>query len=145
MSIYVNGEEREFVEGQKVIDLLGDNRNIITCKINNKLRDLSYVIKDGSKIDLLGFNDEDSIRVYEASLRYLFVMALNRCYKDLKVTCDYFVSRSICFKLNEGLFSEEQFDAIKNMMKDIVEKDYLFVRETIDIEEAKKILSLKAV
>lgn len=139
MSVFVNGESVNYVEGMKAIDLVKDyDRNIITCKVNNKLRDLSYLIKDNSRVELLGFDDEDSIRVYEASLRYLFVMAVNATFPNLKVTCDYYISRSICFKVEDGKFSEEQFEIIKDKMREIVACDYKFNRETISLEKAIK-------
>lgn len=138
MSILVNGKVNEYNEGMRVFDLIerGD-KNIIACKINNKLRDLSYVLEDDSSVELLGFRDEDSIRVYEASLRYLVVMAIAKVLPDIGVNCDYYVSRSICFKKNDGsLFDQEQFSKIKEMVGEIVKRDYPLVRKTISLEEA---------
>ena len=139
MSILVNKKEISYTTGLRAIDLVEANdRSIISCKINNKLRDLSYGITDGDEIELLGFSDEDSMRVYEASLRYLVAMAIKKVYPSYKVNCDYYISRSLCFKKNEGLFNEEEFVNIKGKMMEIIAKDYEFIRETIDIEEAKE-------
>ena len=139
MSLFVNGKIVEYKEGIKVIDLVDkSDKNIISCKVNNKLRDLSYCLKDNSHIELLGFDDEDSIRVYEASLRYLFVMAVNKAFPFYKVSCDYYVSRSICFKVLDGEFSFGQFEIIKNTMEELVKGDFEFVRETVSLDKAKK-------
>lgn len=139
MSIVVNGELVEYKVGLRAIDLVQPfTTNVISCKINYKLRDLSYCISDGDRVDLLGFNDEDSIRVYEASLRYLVAMACKRAYPNLKVACDYYVSRSICFKKLDGDFNEEEFKAVKNNMESIINNDYEFVRETVSLEEARE-------
>ena len=136
MSIKVNGVEKEFVEGCKVIDFTNNDKNIISCKVDNKLRDLSYVLKDGSEVNLLGFDDDDSIRVYEASLRYLVVMAVKRAFPSVNVCCDYYISRSLCIKLKEGSFNEEQYLKIKKEMENIVNLDYPFIRETLSVGEA---------
>jgi len=139
MAIIVNGEYRDYKKNIRALDLIdSENKEIITCKINNKLRDLLHIIEDNCKVELLGFDDEDSIRVYEASLRYLFVMALKKVFPDLSANCDYYSSRSICFKLDVGSFNEEQFNVIKNKMVEIVKKDFPFVRETISLKEAFK-------
>lgn len=137
MAIVVNGEKIAFEKGARVIDLISkDNKDVIACKINNKLRDLFYVFEDECNIEFLGFEDEDSVRVYEASLRFLFVMALKRVFPLVNVNCDYFISRSICFKKDEGLFNEEQFELIKKEMENIVENDYLFERNSVSLKEA---------
>ena len=139
MSIVVNGKVKEYKERMRAIDLIdASNKNIITCKVNNKLRDLSYYIDDNSRVDFLGLDDEDSIRVYEASLRFLFVMAAYEVNPKLVVNCDYYISRSVCFRVNDSSFSENEYEKIKNKMKEIVNNDYEFVRETIDKESAKK-------
>ena len=117
MSIIVNGKETEYKEGLMALDLVKPfNKDIVSCKINGKLRDLVYAIEDGDKVDLLGLNDEDSVRVYEASLRYLIAMAIKRVYPTLKVNCDYYISRSICFKKSDASsFDETEFNNIKEM------------------------------
>ena len=137
MSIFVNGKELEYKKDIKAIDLVDNSeKNVISCKINHKLRDLSYKVEDGDQVTLLGFDDEDSIRVYEASLRYVLAMAIKKVNPEIKVSCDYYVSRSICFKKIEGMFDEEEFLTVKSKVEEIVNNDYPFVRKTIGIEEA---------
>lgn len=139
MSIIVDGKCIEYKTGLKAIDLVKKgSKEIIACKINNKLRDLSHEIDDNSNVELLGLDDSDSIRVYEASLRYLFVMALKKCFPSLRANCDYYVSRSICFKLFNGEFKEEQLSVIKNKMEEIIECDFPFVRHSMSMKEANK-------
>ena len=142
MSISVNGKTVEYKEGLKILDLVEDgNKSIIAGKIGNKLRDLDYKVQDGSDIVLHGLEDYDCMRLYEASLRFLFLMACKRVLPSLNVKCDYFVSRTVCFRLTKGLFTEEQFNAVKEEMKNIVSEDYRFVRNTISKEEALKYYS----
>ena len=119
MSIFVDGIEKKYKENMQVRDLINvDSKDIFTCKINSKLKDLSYKICDGDNISLLGFSDEDSIRVYEASLRYLVAMACKKVFPNLRVVCDYYISRSICFKKKDGEFSENEFLMIKDKVKE---------------------------
>ena len=60
MSILVNNKEMEYKEGLCALDLVKSNdKSIISCKINHKLRDLSYKLEDGDEVDLLGFDDEN--------------------------------------------------------------------------------------
>lgn len=139
MKININGKRFEFVKGNRVIDLIDNsNKEFVSCKVEGKLRDLFYQVKEGDNIELIGLDDEDSIRVYEASLRYLVAMAVNKVFPLLNVYCDYYVSRSICFKKIEGAFSEEEFVKIRSKMEEIVENDYPLIRKTMSVEEAQK-------
>ena len=64
MSIIVNGKELEYKNGLMAIDLVKPfSKDVVSCKINGKLRDLVYNVEDGDKVDLLGLDDEDSVRV----------------------------------------------------------------------------------
>lgn len=139
MSVTINGNIVEYKKGIRAIDFIGkEDKSIIACKIDNKLRDLAYEISDNSNVVLLGFDDYDSARVYEASLRFVFVMAAKRVFPFMKVNCDYYISRSICFRNSDGFFSDDQFEKISNEMKDIIENDYAFKRKNISKEDAVK-------
>ena len=140
MSIIVNGNEMEYKAGLTAIDLVKPfSKDVVSCKIDGKLRDLNYSIEDGNTVDLLGLDDEDSTRVYEAALRYLVAMGVKRAYPTMKVNCDYYIARSICFNKSNGeAFNEEEFENIKSKVKEIVEADYTFIRKNISKDEASE-------
>jgi uridine kinase len=139
MGIIINGKAFEYKPETRVMDLVSNgDKSIISCKVDHRLRDLSYVVKDGDEIELLGFDDEDSVRVYEASLRYLVSMAINKTYPSLKANCDYYISRSIGFRKEEGFFDEDEFKTIKSKLEEIVANDYPFIRESISLDKARE-------
>ena len=108
MSISVNGKTVEYKEGLRILDLVeGGNKSVIAGKIGNKLRDLDYKVPDGSDIVLHGLEDYDCMRLYEASLRFLFLMACKRALPSLSVKCDYFIFIRIfiCAILSCGFYS----------------------------------------
>lgn len=142
MSIVVNGTINEYKEGIRPIDLLDDkNKTYFSCKINNKLRDLYYPIADNTTVKFLELNDEDSIKMYEASLRYVLAMAVKRVFPNMRVSFDYYISRSLSCQMNNGLFTLQQFELVKKEMENIISKDYKFERKTISLEEAKEYYS----
>lgn len=139
MSITVNGIKQEFRQGLKPIDLLSPNdTNYFSCKINNKLRDLYYPIEDTNNIEFLSLNDEDSVRIYESSLRYVLAMAIKKCFPKLKFSFDYYISRSLACHSKDKLFNEEEFFSIKKEMENIINSNYKFTRKIITPEEANK-------
>ncbi len=36
-----------------VLDIVGDNPNYICCKVNNRIRELTYIIKDNAVLEIL--------------------------------------------------------------------------------------------
>lgn len=142
MSIFVNGLEKEFRNGIRPIDLLPiQDKTFFSCKINNKLRDLFYPIEDNNNIEFLALNDEDSIRIYESSLRYVLAMSIKRCFPNLKFSFDYYISRSISCHSKDKIFNNDDLEKIKKEMSKIIESNYTFVRKTITPEEADEYYS----
>ena len=81
--IKVNGETREYEKKTSLLDILGDkdpDKKYIVAKVNNRVRELTYEVYYDAEVEFLTVKDRDSIKTYEASLRYIVSMAFKRCY-----------------------------------------------------------------
>ena len=57
----------------------------IVAKVNNRLRELTYYVNYNATVEFLDLTNLDAIRVYETSMRYLVIMALENLYPNIKV------------------------------------------------------------
>lgn len=115
------------------------------AKVNNRLRELNYYLNYNCEVEFLDLRSSDAVKVYETSLRYLIIMALERLYPNIKIKFNQSVSRSISCNVSN---INDKVDAkflkkLEEEMKKIIDSDYLITRKTITKEEANKIYQEK--
>ena len=115
------------------------------AKVNNRLRELNYYLNYNCEVEFLDLKSSDAVKVYETSLRYLIIMALERLYPSIKIKFNQSVSRSISCNVSN---INEKVDAkflkkLEDEMKKIIDADYVITRRTISKEEASNIYKKK--
>lgn len=145
-TITINGTNHQFEDKIPLKDL---SKNLgIECyaaKVNNRMRELNYYINYDCTVEFLDLKDFAAVRVYETSLRYLIIMALERLYKDVKVSFNQCVSRGISCNVKNfnGKIDKKFLEKLEAEMRNIIEKDYPIIRKTISLDEANEIYSKK--
>lgn len=137
--ITINNTKKSFEHKVKVIDLIEKHDySIIACTVNNRLRELSFEIAQDSEVDFLDLSNEECMKIYEASLRYLFAMACTRLYPNLNIKFNYHISRSIFAQVinDDKKFTQEMLDKIEVEMRNLVSRDLPLIRTVVSKEEA---------
>lgn len=145
-TITINNVPYQYEEKITLKDLAKSfNTECYVAKVNNRIRELNYYVNYDCTVEFLDLCDFAAVRVYETSLRYLIIMALERIYKDVKVSFNQCVSRAIsCDVSNINEKIDNKFlKKLETKMRELVEKDYPITRRTISIEEANEIYSKK--
>ncbi|MEA5061197.1 MAG: hypothetical protein VB015_02120 [Erysipelotrichaceae bacterium] len=139
--VKINNEEKTYTKPITVLDVVGNSHDFVCARVNNRVRELTYVLDENSLVEPLTCKDRDAIRSYEASLRYLVAMAMHNVAPDLQIRFSYNVSRSIFMQiLNNGRTATAQLtlDLVKEMNR-LVKADYPLVRQKMTKEEASAI------
>ena len=142
ITIQYNGHTKKFPNKVRVMDLLPQkDYSIISCTVNNRARELTYEITQNSKVEFLRLDNDEATRVYEASLRYLFAMAMQQVYPNFKIKFNYSISRGIyCQILNYNItFNQDMIRKIDKKMKQIIAQDLPIEREVVSNEVAKEL------
>lgn len=145
-TVNVNNQALSFDEKITLKDLAKKlNNDGIVAKVNNRLRELNYYINYNCNVEFLDLKNFDAVRVYETSLRYIIIMAIERLWPGLKVKFNQCVSRSIsCVVTGKKVNIDQTFlDKLEKEMKRIIDADYPIVRSKITKEEAYKIYEEK--
>lgn len=142
MHIQMNGKTIE-VEGKKrILDLIeGDPTLYQAARVNNRIRELNYVLPDQDcTIELLDLCDSHATNIYQCTLRYLVVMAIERVYPQAKVVFNYSVSRSIFASVSNinHAFMQEDLDRIEKELEQIIAANLPIRRFSISKEEARR-------
>lgn len=141
-TLKINGEEKTFDKKVELLTLVDDpDKKFICAKVNNRIRELTYEVYYDATVEFLTVKDQDAIKTYETSLRFLVAMAIKRIYPDLEIRFSYNVSRSIFVQiLNKGIkATSEMVRMIREEMWRLVDADYPLKRFVVTKEEAEKI------
>ena len=137
-----NGQTKQFDKKVKLLSLIEDpDKNYICCLVNNRVRELTYEVYYDAEIQFLTLKDQDAIKTYETSMRYLVAMAFHRVFPKLKVRFCYNVSRSIFIELLDKNVRCDvaMIRKVDEEMRKIVESNYEFKRLICTKEEGAKI------
>ena len=141
MKITLNGEVKEVSKPCRICELF-DNKDhkYMAAKVNNRLRELNYILPSDCDIELLDLTNSSVTTIYQATLRYVTAMAVKNVYPKARIHFNYSVSRSI-FATVSGLghaFLEKNFREIKEEIEKIIAQDYPITRHSLSIAEAEE-------
>ena len=142
-NITFNGATKTYDAPVKVLDIVGDSRDIVCAYVNNRVRELTYVIEYDATVVALTCKDRDAKQTYEAGIRFLVAMAMRNLHPNTQIRFSYNVSRSIFMQVLDKsiLVNSQMVTELENEMKKIVDADYPLVRSVVSKEEAKKVFA----
>ena len=128
---------------KRILDIIPaeEKYSYVAATVNNRIRELTYVLKEPSDVKLIDFKDTQAVKIYETSLRYLVAMATHRLYPQLDIRFSYNISRSIfCQILTPGFHTDLKFvDSIQAEMQRLIKADLPIERKLVTREEAAEI------
>lgn len=142
--IKINNQVYDYQEKITLKDLAKQFKNdAIIAKVNNRLRELNYYINYNCEVEFLDLTNADAVRVYETSMRYLTIMALENLYPNVLVRFGQCISRSIACNVSNVKVSQNFVNEVEKEMKRLVSLDLPIERFTITKEEAESLYSKK--
>ena len=135
----MNGQVLDVANGTRIIELIeGDKYQYQAARVNNRIRELSYIIQEDSEIELLTLKDIESQTMYQSTLRYLIIMAVKRIYPFARVKFNYSISRALSATIENfnRPFLQKDLNKIKAELDSIIAQDLPIVRSSIPNAEA---------
>lgn len=144
MKAIVSYEEKKYsVElGSKIGDLIKrideDYNNIYAVILNNRLHSMEHLIKFNSTCVPVRYNSAIGRKMYENTLKYIFLMALSKVNPDYRVKCANKIGYNLfIFPINFE-FDDQIIHEIKLRMHMIISSSYPIKRCRVSMEEAEK-------
>ena len=143
-----DGSIKEVKQGITVLELAkeiseGLARMATCAKVNGKVRDLRYEIKEDSEIEICTFeNSEDGKKAYWHTTAHIMAQAIKRIYgNDIKLTIGPAIDKGFYydFDVKENISSDD-FEKIEAEMKKIIKEDLPIERYTLSRDEAIKFM-----
>lgn len=115
-----------------------DEAMIVGMVLNGSLRELTYTLDQDGQASLITLADADGARIYRRSLVFLLEVAFKQCFPEEQLTIDHSVSSGgyHCQIYGVDVFGEREIDKLEQTMRELVEADLPFIRETVSLPEA---------
>ena len=141
IEVTINNKKFKYSRGITLKEIFMEHQEthkfpIIIAKVNNRLRELSYKLKDDCVVEFLDLTTKEGNRVHVNGLTFILIYAVKKLYgKDANVFARHSLDKGVYFRTTFKL-TEEKLEAIKTEMKAIIKKDMPITRLTIDRLEA---------
>lgn len=117
---------------------LNKTDDIIACSINNEIVELSYKLKEDTKLKLISIKDRMGAKIYRSGLKFIYITAIKELFginTDVK----------LLHSLDKGIYTRIDLDLtvdivkdIKAKMEELVSRDLRFEKITTSRKEAIK-------
>ena len=138
MQFTLNGTQMTLKEGQDyraAAETLLPGRRALAVRVNGSTLPLSAVPREGEQARLLTYADEEGRRVYERSLRFVFLCAARRALPGVRMRVEHSIRRGI-YIVPDAPITQDAVDALKREMRAIVAADLPFEKRAISREDA---------
>ena len=141
--VFFDNKETIYDAPVSVLDIVGNNRDIVCAYVNHRVRELTYMIDKDAEVVPLTVKDRDAKPIYESSLRFLVAMAMHNIHPHYDIRFAYNISRSIFLQILNPQVTASGYmtrELIAEMNR-LVELDLPLVRQIVSKEEAARIFS----
>ena len=110
-SVLFNNKKTTYENPLSLLDIIGTDKKYIGGLVNNRIRELTYMIDKDSEVVPLTILDSITKSIYESSLRFLVAMAMHNIRPDIQnIELDshtMFLDRSSCKFLHLKMLLQE--------------------------------------
>lgn len=139
--ITIDGRQGTFEPGVQAAEavraLLPERAPQVLCTMHGGVCvELGETLEQDTELTTLTYQDEEGRRVYERSLRFLFLLSMKRLYPGRHVRMMHSVGHGLYVRLTNGDMGHDMARAIEADMREIAAQDLPFEKESWTREEA---------
>ncbi|MCD4688478.1 MAG: threonine--tRNA ligase [Desulfuromonadaceae bacterium] len=139
-----DGSVKEVASGSTVKDVAegigaGLARQAIAGKINGQLTDLTAVVEDGCRLEILTLTSPEGLGVYRHTAAHLMAHAVKELFgKDVQVTIGPSIENGFYydFYTETHTFSPDDFERIEQKMQELVKANQSITRQEVSRDSA---------
>lgn len=143
VNVEINDEIKSYPYGttyNDIINYLNKDRaqKILAVKVNNELTPLSMKCTHDCSLKLVDVMDQDGYKMYQAALKFIFIVAVKEVNSQAKVIFEHSVPKGMLAKVENVLIEKIDVSKIKGKMASIIAEDIPFEKLNIYKNEAIK-------
>ncbi|MBQ9833481.1 MAG: nucleoside kinase, partial [Clostridia bacterium] len=157
MVLTIDGKKTEAIQGSSILDAINSMSDTNDMKNATKLKDrplaariggeiysLNYTPHHDCDIHLLRYDSREGKRVYERTLQFVFLAAVDELFPNSEVTIAYTLGTGLYTKIQKSpALCSADIEAIKSKMHEIVDSAIPLIRKRLPINKATEYFSSK--
>ena len=117
------------------------SRDVLACKINGEVKDLTTPIDADADVELLTFEDNDGAHVLRHTASHILAAAVKRLYPEVKLTIGPAIDNGFYYDFDSDVaFTPDVLEKLEAEMKKIVKENAKMERFTLPREEALELM-----
>jgi threonyl-tRNA synthetase len=143
--ILLNGSEMELDKGDTLYDAAIKisqrfSKEALAGVVNGIKRDLSYVLENNDRIEIITFDSPEGKEIYHHSTTHIMAQAVKELFPTAKLAIGPAIEDGFYYDFDvDHSFTPEDLIIIEKRMKEIIERDLPFKKTEISKEKANKI------
>ena len=130
--------------GTSLLDLLNilhlnNKYPYIAAYVNNKSKDLNYILYENKSVHFIDMTHYEGSRVYYRTLFFLLYKAVKDLYPQTTLKIEHSIARGFYFTINDSIDIKNRHIAIKKRVQELIAQDIPIVYNRCRREEAEEI------
>lgn len=114
----------------------------VACEVDGVLKDLSFVLEDDCKLNILTLKDEEGLKVYRHTAAHILAQAVKNLYPTVKLAIGPAISNGFYYDFDFVTpITIKDLEKIEQEMQAIIKADFTIKAETLTRNEAKILFS----
>lgn len=140
-----DGSTKRLEAGSSVFDLAkaigaGLARNAIACKVNGETKDLSTLLSDGDRVEIITEKSPEALEIIRHSTSHLMAQAVKSLFPNAKVTIGPAIENGFYYDFDvETPFSPDDLERIEARMRELAKANLPVTREVLSKGEAVRL------
>ncbi len=115
---------------------------VIAAKVDNDIRELSYVLNRDCSVRFMDLTDEDGMRIYRRSLYFILMKAVYDLFPNRRVIISHAISRGLfCEIRGDKALEPSEVERVEERMRKIVSLAIPFKKREIPLSEAEALFA----
>ncbi len=141
MNISLQGREGSLPDQTTVLEAVKElwpemNGLVLACLWGGQVLELNQPLRDGMALTFITFAHEEGRRIYERSLRFVFLLAARRLFPGWQVRIANSIGYGLFLKVLGHTLTEDQVAALEKEMRGIIAQDLPFEKELWSRDQA---------
>jgi len=141
MKLTIHGKQKEYQKPMTLENLAKElnEDGAIFATVNGRMRELAYTVANDAVIEFKGLDSDVGMRIYEATLRYVFAKALYEIDPTIQIRFSYSISRSLLATIENRDITMELYEKLLAKVHEIIARKVDIKRISVTKEEATKL------